>query len=178
MHKIALTAVFMSALAGCATVAPGDYNVYRIGFAESSSSAECFGEFGEDPNSELDETNFLGSAAFAVYRVADVYYLDFGSQAISGTKDGSEFRFTGETVDIDFFGGDSENRIEDREELTITFTVSGASIIGRQVSESTTTCTGADCDDSQNRSCTGTADFFGSEVKDVDLNWGLDSNGF
>ena len=90
MQKIALTAVFIGALAGCATVAPGDYNVYRIGFAESSSSADCFGEFGEDPNSELDETDFLGSAAFAIYRVADVYYLDFGSQAISGTKDGTK----------------------------------------------------------------------------------------
>ncbi|MFT6232961.1 MAG: hypothetical protein ACJAZO_003479 [Myxococcota bacterium] len=152
--------------------------MYRIGYAESSASADCFGEFGEDPNLALDETNILSPAAFAVYRVADVYYLDFGNRAISGTKDGNEFRFNGEDLNIDFFGGSSENRLEDRDELTITFTVNGASIIGREVIETSTTCTGADCDPSQTLSCTETSNFFGSEVKDVDLNWGLDNNGF
>lgn len=176
MHKITLTAAFICAIAGCTTVGQGDYNVYRIGFAESSSSADCFGEFGEDPNTELDETNLLNSGAFALYRVADVYYLDQGNQALSGTKNGSEFRFNGETIDIDFFGGDDENREEDAINATITFTVSGKSIVGRQTVERTSTCTGPGCDDSLNSSCTTTSDFFGSEVKDVDLNWNLESD--
>jgi len=174
MRKITLLTALFGTLAACTTVGNGDYVVYRVALGDTNSSSDCFGEDGEDIETRNDESSFLPSQSFALYRVVDTYYMDFGEFVITGTKTGSQFDFSGDNVDRSYFGADDENEETDTDEINVTFTVSGASISGTYETVTSFTCDGPDCSEGSDFTCTGSSPFFGSEVRDVDLEWNID----
>ena len=176
MRKILGIAGLFGTLAACATVGDGDYVVYRVGYGETQASDGCFGEDGQDIDQAEDESSFLPTESFALYRVGDNYYMDFGEFSLVGTKTGDQFNFSGEDLDVDFFGGENgdANRTEDVDELNVRFTVNGRAISGTYESTSSFTCTGPDCFEGDNFTCTGSSPFFGSEVRDVELQWDIE----
>jgi len=161
---------------GCGGIAPGDYIIYRVAFAEESKSTGCYYPFDAvQPDDKSDSTTFLGKSQFILYAgLEDVYYLDVGGDVVlEGTGDGDTFQFSGKTVDVNYAVPDGTG-----DKTTATFTttidmaIDGASVSGTAVTKDSFSCKGSTCGDAR-PTCTETSEFVGTEVEDVQLEHGI-----
>lgn len=175
MNKTLLAALSLgfAALNACAPIAPGDYALYRIAAAETEPGDDCFGENGQDVNEAEDTTTFLGAQTFAIFRAADVYYLEFGDIVMTGQKDGDLFTFSGENVDVNYFNQQS-TQITATDTFDISFTLNGKTVIGTVDSVSEQACSGPDCTENESYSCSSSGDFWGSRIDGVELSHSVD----
>ena len=158
----------------CASIAPGDYAVYRIGFAQAELNDDCFA--GEEPSPDLidDESSFYGGGTFVIFRGADdSYFLDTSAVLLEGSKDGSDFTFRGSSSDVNYAGDD---RYEDRTSVTIVLTDKGDRVEGSSTSVDERICSGIDCPVGYDQTCTERTRFIGTRVKDADVEYVI-SNG-
>lgn len=150
---------------------PGDYRVYRVtALAEQADEGCPGGTFPEDG----DSSTFFGASTLAIFASdADTYFLEFLGTAITGTREGAEFAFAGDSIDV-------QDNMAFTTRLTRTLDVSleihGKEITGSYVSVEKLVCEGT-CPADIGYTCTKTNEFFGSEVDDVELEYGLGGAG-
>ena len=156
-------------LGGCG-LAPGDYVVYRVSLTSPDLTADCYPD-GEVPaNQANDSTTFRDAGTFILYTgAADDYYLDTGVVTIEGSQTDDVYEFIGETVDVDYFGEADANSETTIDTTTVDMVVDGASILGTLIVDSESSCTGADCPEDSEQTCTRTMDFVGTEIHDLQL---------
>jgi len=145
-------------LGGCAPQ-PGEYVVIRLANAEVSRSSSCYPDNIFPEYTQDDSNTFTAGSTVALFAVdADTYIaeLDDGS-GVEGTRDGKEYSFSAETVDV-------EETQTNSTEVLIEFTMDNKYVSGRSIL--TTTCTGDNC---ALASCKTTTDFVGSVIKGVDI---------
>ncbi len=145
-------------LGGCAPQ-PGEYVVIRLANAEVTESSSCYPDNIFPEYTQEDRNTFTAGATVAIFAVdAETYIaeLDDGN-GIEGTRDGKDYTFTGEFVDV-------EETQTNSQELLVEFTMDNKYVTGRSIS--TATCTGENC---AIASCKTTTEFVGSVIKGVDI---------
>ncbi|MCC6558255.1 MAG: hypothetical protein IT372_35375 [Polyangiaceae bacterium] len=154
------------ASAGCG-IGPGDYIMYSVAVAAPKPGKDC----DVSDNVKSDSSTFRDSQTFILYAgPEDKYYLDVGQVTLEGAEDGDGFKFSGKSVDIEFLGGATNDKVEDTQTTTITMTIDGAAVDGTISSKHAIkyTCANpAQCPESA--SCTQSASYVGAEIEDVDL---------
>lgn len=177
MHKhLACLLLLAATTAGC-QVKPGEYRVYRL--AVNNIATDCNPAPQVDPDHTISSTFFV-SGLVALYAAdADTYFLENGSGTLLGSRDGTGYTFTGnftETFNRKTDEGYSRN-------FTTTFTedtvydleLKGKGLTGTAVVTSVQQCSGStdDCAVAMATvySCVVTAELFGSEVDDVDIEY-------
>ncbi|HGG56370.1 MAG TPA: hypothetical protein ENK31_01090 [Nannocystis exedens] len=149
-------------LGGC-SIQPGHYVIIRLASAKTTESASCWDNM--VPDSIKDDTTTLatGSSVAIFAADADTYYLELadGTISIEGTRDGKDYSFFGEDIDV-----------EEYSTTTVTWdvqtTINNKSVTGKSIT--TTTCTGDGCGIA---SCVQTTEFVGTVVKGVELQRGI-----
>jgi hypothetical protein len=168
MRLISLAGLALGATA-CASIAPGDYVVYRIGFSDTQLGADCFDDEDPPPDIADDESTFYGGATFVVFRGAeDSFFLDIGEAMLAGSKDKGDYTFRGRSVDVYF---DGDNRFQDSTEVTIVLTDDGDVVDGRSTSVDEQICSGPDCLPGYDGTCTTQTDFVGTRINDAQLEY-------
>lgn len=170
-HALRLTTVAAISLgaAACASIAPGDYAVYRIGFSETELGSDCYD--GEDPPPDIidDESTFYAGGTFVIFRGADDgYVLDAQEGLLTGTRDSGEYVFRGRASDVYYQGDD---RYEDRLDVTIRLTDKGDRVEGSSTTIDEQICSGIDCAVGYDGTCTQRTGFIGTRVKDADIEY-------
>ncbi len=170
MHRISLALSGLLTLAsGCSGIGPGDYAIFRVASGTTTFDEACF-PGGQDPDEVEDTTTFAAGQTFAVFAGGNGrYFLDFESVVIEGVKSGGAYTFSGEDVDVTYFGANDASRRVLTEALTVLLDVSGDAVGGTTTNSTTQSCSGGDCQDFDTFSCTGTGNFRGTRVRGVDL---------
>jgi hypothetical protein len=98
-----------SGLMGCGGgIGAGDYVVYRIASSEGSVSEGCGIDVDDD-----DSTTLRSGASMLLFAVAgeegETYYLDLDGGVVleGGVQDDGSYAFSGESVDVEEFGGET-----------------------------------------------------------------------
>lgn len=165
--------LFLFALLPACGIQPGDYVLYRIGAATTEYTQDCFPN-GQDPDDASDSTTFRAGETIVIFRAPDgVYFIDTGDFMIEGTLSGGTFDFNGESIDIEYFGSNDNSQTTETTTVDITMDTQGASVSGSFVSSVIQTCSGPACDEFDSYSCTGTSQFVGTRVNDVELEHAL-----
>ncbi|MEM9461997.1 MAG: hypothetical protein AAGF11_48005 [Myxococcota bacterium] len=177
LRKSCMGLVGLTALVASCQIKPGEYRVYRVANEDTVESTGCYPS---DPGEDItgDSTTVRVGQTFGIFAAdSDVYFLDFEMASLAGSRDGKDYSFSGETVDVMILpdpAGGAESRFTSTSILDVNLTIDGKKISGTSVLEVTTSCTGgAQCPDPANTTCTTTTNFQGSEVKDVELEHGV-----
>lgn len=162
--------------AGC-SVQPGDYRVYRIAMLPETKDANCFAG-GRDPNTIEDTTTFFGVSTFAIFASdSDTYFIEFGSDALTGTRDGKDYSFDGDSTDIEVVSPDPLIKVTTRVIANIEVSLDGDEAFGTYTRTVATGCSdgnepGDNCEAfGDNVECTVHGTFFGTWVKDAELEY-------
>lgn len=141
---------------------PGEYRIYKITYLPDVLQADC----GVDVDIR-DSTTFFASETFAIFATdADDYFLEYGSSVIIGERDGKEFAFQGTSIDVeDIIDGTTVTTTND---VKVDMTMNGRQIDGTATVFASSVCSG-NCDMFDNTQCTTVRKFFGTEIKDVEL---------
>lgn len=164
--SLCLVAGLSALTATCMT--PGQYKIYRVAQAESEASSGCFpSPPGQDVTG--DSTTFRSGLTFAIFAAdSETFFMDLEGVSIEGTKDGSEYSFKGEAVDVMDLGGDSFQTVTTI--TTVDVEIKGAKITGTAETDISTSCAGGmNCPDPASTQCITTQEFQGAEVKGADL---------
>ncbi|MFT3842444.1 MAG: hypothetical protein QM723_35970 [Myxococcaceae bacterium] len=176
MRRLALLPLLGLMLAGCG----GPEVTFWLVVADPSPDPVCVPASTTMPNQTDTQTGFLSSSTWELYPGGkdasgkDTIVLQLsaqGSNAISGTKDGNKFTFTG----VDTRVTKSPNAMNptetdtDTTTTTITFTVDGSTLSGTATQAINHACTGTACPMPTNpppcsTSSTTTTTFRGSRV--------------
>lgn len=152
--------------ASCIT--PGQYRIYRIATADAEESTGCYPSA---PGVDItgDSTTFRTGQTFAIYAAdSDVFFLDLEDFSLEGSKDGSDYKFTGESVDVMNLGGDSILTLTTS--VVINVEIEGKKVRGTSTYDVRQSCSGGmNCPSPSSTQCITTQSFLGSEVKDVEL---------
>lgn len=150
-----------SSLSAC-YAKPGDYKIYKITFLPEVQQADC--------NVEIDirdSTTFFGAATFAMFATdGDDFFIEYEGQVITGSRDGKEFAFEGVSVNVD--DPIDGTTVTVTNSLNVDLTLNGREITGTATGFASTVCSG-NCDGIPVGQCTTVRDFFGTEIKDVEL---------
>lgn len=168
---------------GC-QVKPGEYRVYRLTYdpvvTRNCSPAEM-------PN--MDHTSMsdlFGTGLIAIYATdADTYFLESGSTASLGTRDGSVYSFHNESTQVDNWKtveGYSRNFTATKVvETDATLELKGKGLSGTVVFFEEQACGGStmDCQiaNAVPYSCTTESKVYGTEVDDVDIEYVINGGG-
>lgn len=163
------TAGLAASLSAC-QVKPGEYRIYKITQLPVVESPDCPGD--PDPR---DTTTFFGASTFSIFATdPDSYFLEFdpgtGAVVITGSRDAGDYHFIGDSTTVEDQGDVAT--ITSVVDLDVNLTIKGYQITGTAVTFTSTTCNG-ECGNFENQTCTRTADFFGTEIKDVELEHGV-----
>lgn len=141
---------------------PGEYRIYKVTQLPSVPQADC------DIDIDLrDSTTFFGAATLAIFATeADDFFLEFGDSVVLGSRDGKEFKFEGISINVD--DPIDGTTVTTTSQLTINLTMNGRQISGDVTTFDSTVCSG-NCDGFDDVQCTVLGKFFGTELKDVDL---------
>ena len=155
-------------LSGC-TIGPGDYVVIRIA-ATTGKSTSCYPDGIVPPDEAMDMTDIRGGASLVIFASdKESYWLEFGNASFPGSRDGKEYTFTGEDVDVDDNGmGPFRTRATLHD---MQLTIAGSSVEGKYTIEAT--CTASDMSNCPIPSCVTTTDFVGTVVRGVDLEYAI-----
>lgn len=165
LAALTLAGLGATSLSACQP-APGDYRVYRV-----SSLAPIVGIDCENQPDLRDTSTFFNVGSIALFASdADSYFLEFGADAITGSRSGADYTFEGVTVNVEDVA-DIATTTTTRD-LAVSLTIKGREITGTVTEVNTFVCNGT-CTGINNSSCTLTTNFFGSEVKDVELEHGI-----
>ena len=159
----------LAATSGCG-IAPGDYLIYRVAFADVALTPDCFG--GTVPADEAEDSSTLrDSGTFVLYVGAnDKFYLDTGSETLEGAESGDGYGFAGQFKDVTINGvAPDDVTITIAGARSVDFTLDGELIDGTMVNSDSSNCKGpmGQCPDPPANSCTQTRSFVGTEVNDV-----------
>ncbi|MCA9709870.1 MAG: hypothetical protein KDK70_28785 [Myxococcales bacterium] len=169
LRRSILGLVGLSALLGACQIQPGEYRVYRIANEDSEQSNGCFPST-PGPDVTGDSTTVRVGQTFGIFAAdPDTYFLDFEALSLAGVRDGKDYAFNGETVDVMVFGPNNDSTQTVTSILDVDLTISGRQLEGTSVLEVTSECVGMSCPTPANTVCTTTTSFQGSEVKDVEL---------
>ena len=168
--------------AGC-TVQPGEYRVYRIAMLPETLDANCYAG-GNDPNLSEDTTTFFNVSTFAIFASdSDTYFLEFGSDALTGTRDKNDYSFAGDSTDIQILSPDPLVKSTTRVIANIEISLEGDEAFGTYVRTVAQGCSdgsepGDNCESfGDNTECTVNGTFFGTWVKDAELEYPVGGNG-
>jgi len=155
------------ALMGASCMTPGQYHVFRVASSSAENSPGCY-QSAPGPDITDDSSTLRTGQTFAIYAAdSETFFLDFDTFSLAGTKDGSDYTFTGESVDVSLVG-DSTLRVTSI--TTLTAEIKGNKISGTSTLDVTSSCTGGmSCPNPATSQCITTVDFAGAKVKDVDL---------
>ena len=158
---LTIAGVAASTLSACA-VQPGDYRIFRVSALAPIIGADCQAQ----PDAR-DTSTFFGASTIALFASdADSYFLENGMDVLTGTRDGADYSFEGQSVNVEDVADIATTT--DTRTVQIALTIKGKEIAGTMVTVQTFTCSG-DCMNIENTSCTTTINFFGSEVNGAEL---------
>ncbi len=147
-------------LGGC-SIQPGQYVIIRLANAETTESASCYDNMVPD-NIKDDRTTLSVASSVAIFAAdPETYFLELDAISIEGSRDGKDYSFAGETVDVEM---DATSTVVDDVQLTI----DNKSVTGTWIN--TYSCNGSNCGIT---SCVRTTNFVGTIVKGVELEHGV-----
>jgi hypothetical protein len=150
-----------SSLSSC-TPAPGQYRIYKVTSLPANPQADCGVEI-----DIRDSTTFFGAATIAIFATdADDFFLEYGDKVVTGSRDGKDYTFEGVSVQVD--DPIDGTTITTTSQLVVKLTIDGRKINGEATSFDSVVC-GGTCDAFENTQCTVVGNFFGTEIKDVEL---------
>ncbi|HEY8379282.1 MAG TPA: hypothetical protein VIK91_22465 [Nannocystis sp.] len=152
------TAGLMASLSAC-QVKPGEYRIFKITYLDPVFGPDC------GPIDLRDKSTFHHAETVAIFATdPETYYLEFRDDVLLGTRDGSEYSFLGESIEVE---GDT-TLVTALRTLQVDFTLKGRKVTGNYRHFEATQCAG-NCDGVPVGQCTITAEFYGTEIKDVEL---------
>jgi len=160
---------------GCGGISPGEYEVFRVSFADTDQSSGCyFPDTGPGPNDASDSSTLRGSGTWIISAaVDDKLYLDTGIITLEGAESDNGYAFTGKVVNVEF---DMPDGTGSKRTTTITSTVNvttdGDAISGEAIQKTAYGCVGSTCGP-KIETCTETTTFTGTRVDDVQLNYDI-----
>ncbi|UQA62940.1 hypothetical protein [Polyangium aurulentum] len=172
--RVAGALIATGALTGCG-IAPGDYEIYRIGLAKTTESAGCYWMPGdgdpEIPDSLASDTNNIrASGTWIIYASAeDKLYLDTGEATFEGATSDEGFTFGGKDVNVEFLGAMADSKFTTTTVTTINIVTDGDAITGTGTVKKSFKCSGASCGTEPQPACTQTTNFVGTYVEDIEL---------
>jgi len=162
-------------LAGCGGwIEPGAYKIYKLDVQKGTFSSSCFTN-GPSPSTASDTDSWLSSSTWVVTTdTSGNIFLDLGDGTLQGSQtDSGNYVFRGTTVDVDFENDDPTlTKTTTTVDTRIDFTVDGKSIGGTATVATTTACQGQHCPGT-NLDCKLTKKFSGTEVDNVELQYGV-----
>lgn len=179
-----LAVVCLAVASTACAVKPGEYRIYRL--ASQEVAGVCDPAVEPDPDYTVTD-NFFGATLAAVFASdKDTFFLEYGSEVIAGTRDGSEYTFNGNRDETQQYRADEDGVSRDFSvrrvyDITIKVDLKGKGLTGTAVVTQSTECTGPtmDCQlvGAFVSTCTFTSDVFGSEVDDVDIEYVIGGGG-
>lgn len=168
MFTTVRSALLATAFAGLSLTAcqvtPGQYRVYKITELPAVPALDCGVDI--DPR---DSTKFFSAQTIAIFATEpDDYFLEYGTDVILGTRSGKDYSFFADSVNAEDQGQDGETTITTIRSVKVDLTINGHQINGDYVLFESTTCSGV-CDNIEPTACTINGRFFGSEIKDIEL---------
>jgi hypothetical protein len=162
--------IFAGALVSLTSVTcmtPGQYHVFRVASSSAEQSSGCY-PFVPGPDITGDSSTLRTGQTFAIYAAdSDTFFLDFETFSLVGTKDGSDYTFTGESVDVSLAG---DSTVTVTSVTTLEAEIKGNKISGTSVLDVTQSCSGGtSCPSPATSQCITTVSFQGAKLKDVDL---------
>lgn len=155
----------MASLSAC-QVKPGEYRIYKITFLPAQMGADC----GTNPDLR-DSTTFFAADTIQIFATdADDYFIEYGEAVLIGSRSGTDYTFEGDSVQVDDPGENTTTT--DTHSLDLAISIKGHKITGDFVDFTARSC-GGDCDAFPSFQCTVTGSFFGTEIKDVELERGV-----
>jgi hypothetical protein len=180
-HTISRTAssllvlLVMALAAGC-SVQPGEYRVYRAAFEPERHDADCH----TDPATDADTSSFFAVDTFVVFASDDdTYFLEFAGRGLTGTRDGDDYQFHGDELDVEIFPPDPKVRVTTTLVLDVALELSGEEAFGEYTRVDKRTCTGgSDCAKLVGATtCTSHGTFYGTWVKGASIDYSLPEAG-
>ena len=163
--SLCLGAGLAAMTATCMT--PGQYRIYRVAAAEAEQSTGCFPS-PPGPDVTGDSSSFRTGQTFAVYAAdSDLFFMDIGEFTLEGTKDGSDFAFKGESVDVQDLGGDTT--LTTTTVMTVDISIEGKKVSGSSTLEVTNNCLGPACPMPATSQSITTQTLRGAEVQAAEL---------
>jgi hypothetical protein len=155
----------MASLSAC-QVKPGEYRIYKITALPAQMGADC----GVNPDPR-DSSTFFGAQTIQIFATdADDYFLEYGDNVLIGSRSGTDYTFEGDAIQVD--DPVDGTTVTTTHTLDIAISIKGYKITGDFIDFNSTTC-GGNCDGIPTTQCTITGSFFGSELKDVELERGV-----
>ncbi len=179
----------LTLLAACDPLGLGDFLVYQVAYLPPELGADCF------PNGEIpddvanDSSTFRAPDTLALYRDVDgVPYLEIDGVVLAGAKkDGpkSGYAFYADNVVVDVVSGTNPYTVygyttgtasepytlTNKTSTDVDLTLKHKGISGTKRVKVEQSCEGQACQDADTFSCTTTAKFIGTLVKDPDLTY-------
>lgn len=150
-------------VAGCG-IGPGDHVFYRVATEASKPQASCYQD-NMIPASIKDDTSTLrGGSTFILYITGDkAAELDTGSLVLTGAETDTGYKFTGQSVNIEYpVDGVKTTATTD---VTVNLTIDGSTITGDSTTVTSSKCEGAACPmNFTAKNCTSTGSFKGVEI--------------
>lgn len=148
-----------ASLSAC-QVKPGDYKIYKITYLNPVYGPDC------GLVTDLrDSSTFYGSETFAVFATdPETYFLEFRDDVILGDRDGTDYAFAGDSIEVD---GDTTVITQTRK-VEVALTIKGRQVTGNYLDFNASGCSGL-CDGVPTGQCTITGEFIGTEIKDIEL---------
>jgi len=169
LAPLALAAA-LCGVSGCG-LGPGDHVFYRVAADLATQDAGCFQNNMIPDSVASDKSTLDGSATLILYITGDkVAELDTGAAVVEGAKTDTGYKFTGQTVDVEFPFGSNQTKTTQTTMLTIDLHIDGSTVTGTSVTVISNKCEGAMCPpDFNTRSCTQTSKFKGVEIDDAEV---------
>lgn len=150
-----------SSLSSC-TPAPGQYRIYKVTSLPARPQADCGYEI-----DLRDSTTFFSAATIAIFATdGDDFFIEYGDKVLTGSRDGKDYTFEGVSVQVD--DPIDGTTITTTSQWVVDLTIDGRKINGTLTTFDSSICSGT-CDAFDNTQCTVVGDFFGTELKDVEL---------
>lgn len=152
--------------AGCGPGPTGDYSTYRIAASPVMKTLGCYQDNMIPPNMREDTTTFLTGGELTMYGgPGDTQFLQVGNAVMMGTKSGSTYTFTGQTVNVEFLGiGGTDPKLTTTTTNTTTVELQGDDVKGTNTAATTSSC--PNCPNFTAMDCTQTSSFQGTRVFD------------
>lgn len=182
--KLATLGMLVGLLSTACNVKPGDYRIYRVAFQQEELEANCYAA-GFDPNTVEDLSSLFDAATIAVFASDnDTYFLEFGADTLTGSRSGNDYSFAGDKVDVEIVNPDPRVKVTTTTHIETDISLKGKELFGAYTRTISTVCSdgkepGDNCGSAGFgfSQCTAHGQYFGSWVKDADLDYGIEGAG-
>jgi hypothetical protein len=164
--RVVILAGAFVTLMSATCMTPGQYHVFRVASSRAERSPGCYPS-PPGPDITGDSSTLRSGQTFAIYAAdSETFFLDFDTFSLAGTKDGSDYTFTGQEVDISTAG---DSTVTVTSITTVEAEIKGNKISGTSTLDVTQSCVGGSCPNPANSQCITSVEFQGAKVKGVDL---------